>query len=176
MSIVLLISETALKQYTVINDNVDACYITPAIKKAQDMGLQPLIGTALYKKLCDLVTPIGNPPTMPIDNPANAAYKILLDDYVRTYLQDRTAVELVWNLFAKIRNNGIVTSNDQQTQQMSIGDCEYLRKKLDYDATFYANRMTQYLCANAALFPEYGQRECADMPANRKAYDTSIVL
>ena len=27
MSIVLLISETTLKRYTVINDNVDACYI-----------------------------------------------------------------------------------------------------------------------------------------------------
>ena len=170
MSIVLLISETALKQYTVINDNVDACYITPAIKKAQDIGLQPLIGTALYKKLCDLVS------SGDITDSENANYKTLLDVHVRPYLQDRTAVELVWNLFAKIRNNGIVTSNDQQTQQMSIGDCEYLRKKLDYDATFYANRMTQYLCANAALFPEYGQRECADMPANRKAYDTSIVL
>lgn len=170
MSIVLLISETALKQYTVINDNVDACYITPAIKKAQDIGLQPLIGTALYKKLCDLVS------SGDIIDTENANYKTLLDVHVRPYLQDRTAVELVWNLFAKIRNNGIVTSNDQQTQQMSIGDCEYLRKKLDYDATFYANRMTQYLCANAALFPEYGQRECADMPANRKAYDTSIVL
>ena len=48
MSIVLLISETTLKKYTVVNDNVDAAYITPSIVKAQEIGLQPLIGSVLH--------------------------------------------------------------------------------------------------------------------------------
>lgn len=170
MDSVYLIGETDLKQYTAINDNVDACYINPAIMKAQDIGLQPLIGTALYKRLLQMV----NDGTIAAEG--NEHYKELLDVYVTPYLRERTAVELVWNLFAKLRNAGVVTSNDQQTQQMSIGDCEYLRKKYDYDATFYANRMSDYLRANCSNFPEYTACACDQLPANKKAYNTGIVL
>lgn len=170
MDSVYLIGETDLKQYTAINDNVDACYINPAIMKAQDIGLQPLIGTALYRKLLSLVSDDT------IREEENKPYKELLDDYITPYLRERTAVELVWNLFAKLRNAGVVTSNDQQTQQMSIGDCEYLRKKYDYDATFYANRMSDYLQANRSLFPEYASCSCSQLPANKNAYNTGLVL
>ena len=171
MDNIYLIGENDLKQYTVINDNVEAAYINPAIIKAQDIGLQPLIGTALYKRLLQMV----NDGTIAAEG--NEHYKELLDVYVTPYLRERTAVELVWNLFAKLRNAGVVTSNDQQTQQMSIGDCEYLRKKYDYDATFYANRMSDYLRANCSNFPEYTAcGNCDELHANRKAYNTGIVL
>lgn len=170
MDNIYLIGEDDLKQYTAINDNVDACYINPAIIKAQDIGLQPLIGTALYKRLLQMV----NDGT--IAGEGNEYYKELLDVYATPYLRERTAVELVWNLFAKLRNAGVVTSNDQQTQQMSIGDCEYLRKKYDYDATFYANRMSDYLRANCSHFPEYTACACDQLSANKKAYNTGIVL
>jgi hypothetical protein len=40
-----LISETTLKKRTVVNENVNAKYINPSIETAQEMGLQPLIGT-----------------------------------------------------------------------------------------------------------------------------------
>ena len=171
MDNIYLIGEDDLKQYTAINDNVDACYINPAIIKAQDIGLQPLIGTALYKRLLQMV----NDGT--IAGEGNEYYKELLDVYATPYLRERTAVELVWNLFAKLRNAGVVTSNDQQTQQMSIGDCEYLRKKYDYDADFYGGRLTDYLKANSTRFPEYMKREsCADIKADADAYKTNIVL
>lgn len=170
MSIVLLISETALKRYTVLNDNVDAAYITPSIIKAQDIGLQPIIGTVLYQKLCSLM-PSG------INQSANAAYKTLLDDYVTPYLCNKVLEEIQWALFAKIRNNGIVTSQDQQTQQLSISECEYLRKKYQYDADFYGKRMTDYLCANSSSYPEYLMRNsCADIKADADAYKTCITL
>lgn len=170
MNTVLLISETTLKRYTVVNENVDAAYITPAIIKSQDIGLQPLIGSVLYKKLCDLM------PT-DISSTANAAYKTLVDDYVTPYLLNKVTAELQWSLFAKLRNNGIVTSQDQQTQQVSISDCEYLRKKYEYDADFYGKRMTDYLKANSTDYPEYLQRDtCADIKADAEAYKTCITL
>ena len=177
MSIVLLIDETALKRFTVLNDNVDVAYINPSIIKAQDIGLQPLIGTVLYKKLCELVTPAGNPPARPIDDAANVAYKTLLDDYITPYLSNKVLEEVQWALFAKLRNNGIITSQDQQTQQLSIGDCEYLRKKYQYDADFYGRRMTDYLCANSTQYPEWKKRNSvADISADRDAYKTCITL
>lgn len=166
MNVVLLISETTLKQYTVISDNVDASYIAPSIQKAQDMGLQPLIGSVLYNKLCNDVR----------NGSIASKYRTLLDNYIVPYLCNQVAVELQWALFAKIRNNGIVTSQDNQTQQMSIGDCEYLRKKYEYDADFYAHRLTDYLCANAANYPEYKKCVQGGIKADADAYKTAIVL
>ena len=52
---VLLISEKTLKTDSLINDNVDPAYIYPAIQVAQDQGLQSIIGTKLYKRICDNV-------------------------------------------------------------------------------------------------------------------------
>lgn len=175
MSIVLLISETTLKRYTVINDNVDACYITPSIIKAQDMGLQPLIGTVLYKKLCDIAAYYADPNAQ--TRPGDAPYLDLLHDYVYLYLCNKATEEVQWAVFAKIKNNGIVTSQDNQTEQMSIGDCEYLRKKYQYDADFYGKRLTDFLKANGSIYPEYHKREsCADIKADSQSYKTNIVL
>lgn len=172
MSIVLLISETTLKKYTVVNDNVDAAYITPSIVKAQEIGLQPLIGSVLYRKLCEVA---DTPPDERTE--ADQPYVDLINEYVTPYLCNKTTAEVQWAVFAKIKNNGIVTSQDQQTQQMSIGDCEYLRKKYDYDADFYGGRLTDYLKANTNTYPEYMKREsCADIKADADAYKTNIVL
>lgn len=166
----LLISETTLKKNTAINANVNAEYIVPSIRKAQDIGLQPLIGSVLYKRLCRLV---GEG----ISDPANEQYKLLLDEYITPYLCNKTMAELQVVLFAKVRNEGVVTSQDQQTHQLSMSECEYVRKKYEYDADFYGNRMTDYLCANASRYPEYCQRESvADMPHDATAFKKHIVL
>ena len=50
---VLLISENTLKQDSLINNNVDSVYLLPAIQVAQDQGLQQIIGSKLYEKICD---------------------------------------------------------------------------------------------------------------------------
>jgi hypothetical protein len=36
---IYLISEQTLKKYSLINDNIDTCYILPAIQLAQETGL-----------------------------------------------------------------------------------------------------------------------------------------
>lgn len=168
---VQLVSETTLKKLTLINDNVDVCYIAPAIEKAQDMGLQPLIGTCLFEKLCKLVE------SGQIGSADNLVYKTLLDDYVTPYLCQRVMADIQVPLFAKIRNAGIVQSQDQQTQQLTKGDVDYIRADYEYNATFYGKRLTEYLCANSTKYPEWKtRRDVSDMPSDAESYNTSIVL
>ena len=168
---VQLISENTLKKYTLINDNVDACYIAPAIQMAQDMGLQPLIGTVLLDKLCQLVS------TDKINEKANANYKILLDEYITPYLCHKVMVDIQVPLFAKIRNAGIVQSQDTQTQQLTKSDVDYIRQHYDYISTFYGNRMTDYLRANSTKYPEWlTRRDVADVKADPESYNTTLVL
>lgn len=177
MTTTYLVSETKLKQYTVINDNVDTCYINPSIITAQEVGLQPLIGTVLYDKLCTLVQQALEERGTGIEAPQNIHYKEFLDNYVFKYLCHKVTADVQWALIAKLRNNGIVTSADQQTQQMSMDNCELLREHYDKLAVFYGKRMTDYLCANANLFPEWKQRNSvADIQADSHSYNTNIVL
>lgn len=171
MNQVQLISEATLKKYTLINDNVDACYIAPAVQKAQDMGLQPLIGTNLYQKVCDLVA-AGT-----IGDDANVNYKTLLDVYITPYLCQKVMSEIQIPLFAKIRNSGILNSTDQQTNNLTMQEVEYIKRNFDNDATFYGTRMVEYLCTNNTLFPEYRTiRDSADMQADDNSFNTHIVL
>jgi len=166
-----LISETTLKDLTLINDNVDAAFITPAIQKAQDMGLQPLIGSNLLNKVCTLVK------DKTIDDPENEAYKTLLDDFIIPYLCNKVMADIQIPLFAKLRNAGIVQSQDLQTQQLSREDVDYIKKDFEYSADFYGTRMTDYLCANASQYPEWrSRRNIADMPADPETFNTQIVL
>lgn len=163
---VLLISEKTFKTYSVLGENVNPGYIYPAIIKAQDMGLEPLIGSAIMNKLAEVATDGGD------EN-----YQYLITEYIHPYLINRTMVEIVWAVFAKIRNSGVVTSQDQQTAQMSIGDCELLRKKYENDAAFYAKRLTEYLCCNTDTFPEYAKCGCCgDKSAKATDYSCNIVL
>lgn len=163
---VLLISERTFKTYSVLGENVNPGYIYPAIIKAQDMGLEPLIGSALMNKLAEVATDGGD-----------ESYQYLITEYIHPYLINRTMVEIVWAVFAKIRNSGVVTSQDQQTAQMSIGDCELLRKKYENDAAFYAKRLTEYLCCNTDTFPEYAKCGCCgDKGPTPTDYSCNIVL
>ena len=52
---VLLISETKLKAFTTINQNVDMALLTSCIWMAQELGLQTLIGTKGYDYYQELV-------------------------------------------------------------------------------------------------------------------------
>ena len=70
MNNILLISEDLLKSETIVNDNINSQSITPSILIAQEIGLQQVIGTKLYKKILSLVD--GDT----INDVVNADYKI----------------------------------------------------------------------------------------------------
>ena len=80
MTDTLLISWAKVKQYTDINDSLDADLIKNGIREAQDISLQRVIGTLLYEKLLDLVS------SNTIGDSSNAAYKTLLDSYIQDML------------------------------------------------------------------------------------------
>ena len=77
---VLLISEDYLKTESFLDDNVSGKYLLTAIKMAQDIELQSIIGTnllhSIQKKVFDNV----------IDLEDNKRYKDLLDNYIQPFL------------------------------------------------------------------------------------------
>ena len=55
MATVLLISETKLKAFTTLNQNIDMALLTSTIYMSQELGLQTLIGTKGYDYYMELV-------------------------------------------------------------------------------------------------------------------------
>lgn len=167
MSKVYLISEQTLKSETIMNDNVGNEYIGPAIETSQDIYLQQLIGTELLEKLYNSVS----------NNSISNDYKTLLDDYITNYLKYKVLAEITIPLAYKYRNSGIVQTTGDHYQQSTMKDAITVQSHYETRATFYAERMTKYLCANSDKFPEYrSTRDSADMMADADAYKTNWVL
>lgn len=173
MNDILLLSEATVKSNSAVNNNVDSMYILPAIQWAQDEGLQPLIGSKLYRKLLNMVDDgsISIPEETP--NP----YKILLDEYITPYLINKVCADIQLPLAYKMRNQGVVQQTNENTYVPSIRDVQYIVQFYDNKANFYANRLSAYLQSNRGLYPEYCSVDsCADMRSNPGAYKTNVYL
>lgn len=169
MTTVQLLSEQRLKTDGFINDNVDTVYIFPAVKKAQDISLTQLIGSALVDRLCQLVMDGFTEETMD--------YKNLLDIYIIPYLEWVVKSEIILPTHYKIRNAGVVSNTD--FEHFSSADKEMILQLIDdakNTASWYANRLTDFLCHNSIKYPEYSQCGCCGgVGANPKSGLDSII-
>ena len=169
MARVFLLSIKALKENSVVNNNVDEMYVLPAIEYSQDASLQPIIGTKLYNRLMDMVEDgtIGN----------NEDYKYLLDEYITPFLLNKVTSEIQIPLAFKLRNQGVVQQTGENTYVPSLKDLQYVIQNYENKANFYGNRLSDYLKANRKKYPEYCSVDSsADMPSNKDAYNTGIYL
>ena len=157
---VMLISPQKVKSWGVINLNVNESEIGNAIRISQEIYLRDIVGTDLVEHVQRLVYNKiqGLPDT--IDDEANEAYKVLLDDYLTPVLVYRTAVELCTLMTLKIRNMGVVKNNDTNVQATSAGDVKYMS---EYYSTFFndkVNRLMDFLCGNKEAFEEVPEGFC----------------
>ena len=167
---IYLISEEMLKSEGLIDDNLWGGYLKTSIKLAQDKGLQTLIGASLYETICDMVADAS------IKNDSNSKYKFLLDEYIIPYLMFQTLAEGAVVINWKFKNQGLIEANTEWVTRPMMKDFQYVVQKYEYDAEFYGNRLTDYLNANAADYPEYRNNICGKLPANDRQYKTGMYL
>lgn len=156
MTNILLISEDFIKTNSGLNENVWGSYLTPAIRDAQDMGLQSIIGTSLYKSIMEEID--NN--TLTEDN------KYLLDEYIQIYLMYQTISDLVPIIGVKLTNLGVVVSNDEHLTNLTQGDRELVQNFYKNKADFYAKRLQEFLLNNKEAYPALDECTCEGMKAN----------
>lgn len=152
MTNILLISEDFLKTNSGLNDNLFGKSLLPAIREAQDVYLQQIIGCGLYSKLIELVD------NGEIGDSGNTIYKDLLDNYVRSYLLYQTIVQVIPVTNVKLSNYGTTLSDDQYLVNLSQGDAELIEKHYSILADFYARRLQEFILNNCQ---ELGVDACA---------------
>lgn len=162
---VMLISPSDVKGIENVNNNVTDDTIGYAIRTAQDVYLQDIIGTPLLHKIQELVynAVAGNPDT--IDDAANVDYAMLLDEFITPYLAAATTVELLLPISMKIRNIGVSQNTDTNINSVSLNDIRMQINYYNVRVAMYATRISQYLCENKSVFPELENDGCCGQKA-----------
>jgi hypothetical protein len=148
MTKILLISEDYIKTNSGLNDNVWGNYLTPAIREAQDIKLQQILGTSLYEAILEQVK------NGAIKNDHFKPYKALLDDYIQPYLMYQTISDLVPIIGVKLTNIGVVVSNDEHLTNLTQGERELVQTYYGQRAEFYGKRLQNFLIDNRADYKE----------------------
>jgi hypothetical protein len=163
---ILLISETKLKAYTTLNQNIDMSLLTSCIFIAQEIHLQALIGTKGYNYYQNLVRDNQLSGTT-----ISTADRTMLDDYFAPYLVHAAAYEAMPEIFARKMNKAITIGNTEQGTSIDIKGMSYLREIELSRYNFYAQRMMDFLLGNPSDYPWYYQYgNIQDMPPQKTQY------
>jgi hypothetical protein len=170
MSTVLLISETKLKAFSTLNQNIDMALLTSTIYMAQELGLQTLIGTKGYDYYMDLVKSVQlSGGTM------SQADSIMLNDYIAPYLIHRSFYEAMPEVFARKMNKAITIGATEQGTSIDIKGMSYLRDIEQGRYEFYAQRLMDRVQAYPSDYPWYYSYTDKDgMPSSSQTYFAGI--
>lgn len=170
MATVLLISETKLKAFSTLNQNIDMALLVSTIYMAQELGLQTLIGTRGYDYYMDLVKSVQlSGGTM------SQADSIMLNDYIAPYLIHRSFYEAMPEVFARKMNKAIIVGSSEQGSSIDIKGMSYLREIEQGRYEFYAQRLMDRVQAFPSDYPWYYNYTQQDgMPSSSQTYFAGI--
>lgn len=153
---VLLVSEDFIKTNSNLSDNVFGKFLLPAIREAQHIRLQGVIGTRLYESILIKVR----------DNQLTEQYKELVDDYIQWFLLYQVMSDIIDILDIKMVNLGTVRNRDEYVDNISDGERVRLKHNYEYKADWYCRQMQQYLLNNRQQFEELDDCACNTMQSN----------
>jgi hypothetical protein len=170
MATVLLITETKLKAFSTLHQNLDMSLLTSCIFIAQELGLQTLIGTKGYDYYTNLVKSVqlsGGTMSQPD--------RIMLDEYIAQYLVHRAYYEAMPEIYARRMNKAIVIGQTEQGQSIDIKGMSYMREIEMGRYEFYAQRLLDRVQAypnDYGWFYTYTDKD--GMPSTNQTYFAGI--
>ena len=145
MTDTFIISEAKLREFTDMNINVDSELLKNAVRVAQDISLQRIIGTLLYEKILSDIDA----------STLTGAYKTLVDGYIQDFLLFAAYYEALEYIYLRPRNNGLLkpTGGDNSVDvDRSIYNMK--RQSVENKMEYYGERLANYIAENQSTFPE----------------------
>lgn len=132
-----------------LSDNVQDKFLQTALREAQNIGLQEILGTALLDKIKTLVS--GGT----ISDSENAAYKEICDE-AQLYLFYATMENLLYITNFKVSNGGIQQTKDEHLDVLDIDDTGKLKSFYTNKKDFYCSSLQRKLLRlyNQGSIPE----------------------
>ena len=150
----LLISPTELKSESLINSNCDDKPLSNIVTTTQEIYLVKITGTALLRKLQELVYNEVKGLPNNITQEGNEHYLDLLENYVKPYLRYHALKSFIVENSFKFRNAGVVRVSDTNMNYTSVEDIKFLQSHFTTYIAEYEDRLSKYLCSNKSNFPE----------------------
>lgn len=148
MATVLFINRTDLVRNSIIDGNVDTDKFIQFIKIAQEIDIQQIIGTQMYEGLTAAIV-------AGIDLPANARWKIILDDYIVSMLIWYAQSNYYPFSAYQLKNGGLYKHTAENSQSVDKNEVDYLVEKARTNAEWYSRRFIDFMCFNQSTYPEY---------------------
>jgi hypothetical protein len=142
---VLLIDKDTIFKYTQLQGNFDVDKITPFVKVAQDIEVQGILGTVLYRKI---LTDVKN-------DTLTGNYLELVEKYIQPLLIHYGMADLLQFHGYEVSNAGIVRNTPENTQLPDKNEIDSIVKRQRDIAESYRVRAVSYLSYYVGLFPEY---------------------
>ena len=156
---VIFVSEEKIKAYTQMHENVQVQDVVPSVLMAQDIYLQPMLGTKFYNSL----------KTKILAGTLNPDETVLVAEYVAPYMMNwGFAMALPW-LKYKVVDKGILSGTSETASQTTKEELEFLISKVESTAQFYGQRLREFLFDNPGMFPDYENPGVDGMMPNRNS-------
>ena len=166
MSYVLFISESKLKSSTALNLNIDNSILLPFVREAQKLYVETALGTDLTDHLKNHI----------IAGTLAGADKTLVDDYIGDMLPGYAVYHAIPYLRFKMENGNIYSKTSETGTALSESEAQHLREEVLNTASYYRERMIDYIRNNTASFPAYSTNSGSDVSASTENYYNGMNL
>jgi len=137
---ILLVSETKLKNFTDIDQNVTSAVLLPFVGVVQQTKLEYIIGRKYY---VELLNQVQTSTLTTINNN-------FLQYFCQPLLIWAAYAEALPSIFMRIKNNSIVLGSEKS---ITIKEMEYMQTKADDRSQFFERRMIEELIYNQPNYP-----------------------
>ena len=147
MATVLFINRTDLVRNSILDGNVDTDKFIQFIKLSQEIDVQQILGTNMYDGLTTAIPDI--------DNPTNARWKTILNDYVVPMLIWYAQANYMPFAAYQIKNGGVFKHTSENAQSVDKNEIDFLVEKARTNAEWYSRRFIDFMSFNQTTYPEY---------------------
>ena len=166
MSYVLFISESKLKDSTAVNLNVDVDILLPFVREAQKLYVETALGTDLTQHLKDQI----------IAGTLTGADKTLVDEYIGDMLPGYSLYHALPYLRFKVENGNVYSKTSETGTALTTEEAQHLREEILNTASYYRERMIDYIRNNTSSFPTYSTNSGADVSPSTDNYYAGMNL
>ena len=166
MAYVLFISEEKLKDSTALNLNIDNAILLPFVREAQKLYVETALGSQLTQHLKDHI----------IAGTLAGADKTLVDEYIGDMLPGYSVYHAIPYLRFKMENGNLYSKTSETGTPLSTEEAQHLREEVLNTASYYRERMIDYIRNNISDFPKYNTNSGADVNPSIENYYSNMNL
>lgn len=166
MAYVLFISESKLKASTALNLSVDMDILLPFVREAQKLYVETALGSQLTQKLKDEITA----------GTLAGAYQTLVDEFIGDMLPAYSLFHALPYLRFKVENGNIFSKTSETGNALSESEAQHFREEILNTASYYRERLIDYIRSNIGSFPEYSTNTGSDVRPSIENYYSNMNL